>query len=312
MNTLFVSPSYRCNECCVFCPCHKMAKHYQPIPSDVIINSIIDAVHRKDINMILISGGEPTLYKDLVSVITFARQLNLKIGILSNSLKFADENFCQSFINTVGNDFELTTAFHSHIAEEHDKITGIKGSFDRSLKGVKNMINAGVCVTIKYVINGVSYNKMPKFANWIYKTFPNSVSWVICNMDLCGEALINSDLTAVSFKESRKYLESALDIVIEQSSKENLRNVSVFNTPLCCIDPYYWHFLRKYESEESMTALLLPTENIKETPKIRYDLKGDGGTNFLSCNECLIKESCPGTWRQTAEYFGDFIFKPFK
>lgn len=312
MNTLFVSPSYRCNESCVFCPCHKIAKRYQSIPSDVIINSMTDAVQRKGTEMILISGGEPTLYNDLVPVIISARKLKLKIGILSNSLKFADKDFCKSFIDIVGNDFELTTAFHSHIAKEHDKITGIKGSFDKSLKGVKNLINAEVCVTIKYVINGLSYDKMPEFANWIYKTFPNSVSWVICNMDLCGEALMNSDLTAVSFQESRKYLESALDIIIEQSAKGNHRNVSVFNTPLCCIDPYYWHFLRKYESEESMTALLLPSDNIDTAPKIRYNLKGDGGANFLPCNECILKDKCPGTWRQTAEYFGDSTFKPFK
>ena len=312
MKTLFVSPSYRCNESCVFCPCHKIHKNYYPIASEIIINSIIEAVQKENIEMILISGGEPTLYKDLIPIITHAQQLKLKIGILSNSLKFANKDFYMSFINAIGNNFELTTAFHSNIAEEHDKITGIKGSFDRSLIGIKNLINAGVHVTIKYIINKLSYNKIPEFANWIYTTFPNNVSWVICGMDLCGEALINSDLTAVAFDESRKYLESALDIVIEQSIKGNHRNVSIFNVPLCNIDPYYWRFLRKYESEESMTALLLPSEDNQITPKIQYNLKGDGGANFSPCAKCLLKDSCPGTWRQTAEFFGDSIFNPFK
>ena len=129
-------------------------------------------------------------------------------------------------------------------------------------------------------------------------------------MDLCGEALNNNALTAVSFDESKAYLEDALEIVISYHRNERHRNVSVFNTPLCCIDPYYWNFLRKYESEESMSALLLPSVDINVVPRIKYDLKGDGGANFIPCQECHVKAICPGTWRQTAEYFGDSMFKP--
>ncbi|MBO5348317.1 MAG: radical SAM protein [Clostridia bacterium] len=312
MNTLFVSPSYRCNENCIFCPRHKISKLYKPIPLDIIIKSITDAIEKKSIEMILISGGEPTLYKDLTTIITTANQLNLKIGILSNSLKFADNNFCKTFIDTVGNNFELTTAFHSHIAEEHDKITGVKGSFDKSLKGVYNLINAEVRITIKYIINGISFNKLPEFIEWVYNSFPDSVSLVLCNMDLCGEALNNSNLAAVPFNISKKYVENALDVIIQYSKKNRLRNVSVFNTPLCCIDPYYWTFLRKYESEESMAALLLPSIENQTNPIIQYGLKGDGGANFSPCTNCAVKNICPGTWRKTAEYFGNDIFKPFK
>lgn len=312
MKTLFVSPSYVCNEKCLFCPCHKVARHYVPISTKLIMSCIDEALQKNKIEMVLVSGGEPTLYKDLPEIFNYIHESGLKIGILSNSLRFADETFCRSFIDSVGCDFELTTAFHSHIAEEHDRITGIKGSFEKSLKGVYNLINAGVIVTIKHVINGISYKKLPEFAEWIYYAFPDSVSWVVCNMDLCGEALNNNALTAVYFDESKAYLEDALEIVISYHRNERHRNVSVFNTPLCCIDPYYWNFLRKYESEESMSALLLPSVDINVVPRIKYDLKGDGGANFIPCQECHVKAICPGTWRQTAEYFGDSMFKPIK
>jgi radical SAM domain protein len=274
------------------------------------MSCIDEALQKNKIEMVLVSGGEPTLYKDLPEIFNYIHESGLKIGILSNSLRFADEIFCRSFIDSVGCDFELTTAFHSHLAEEHDRITGIKGSFEKSLKGVYNLINAGVNVTIKHVINGISYKKLPEFVEWIYYAFPDSVSWVVCNMDLCGEALNNNALTAVSFDESKAYLEDALEIVMNFHRNERHRNVSVFNTPLCCIDPYYWSFLRKYESEEYMSALLLPSVDINVVPRIKYDLKGDGGANFIPCQECHVKAICPGTWRQTAEYFGDSMFKP--
>lgn len=311
MRTLFISPSYLCNESCVFCPCHKIARRYTPVPIDLILSSIDDAMLRNNIEMVLISGGEPLLYKDLPKVINYAKQCGLKIGILSNSLKFADENFTQDFIEIVGNDFELTTAFHSCISDEHDSITNIKGSFEKSLRGVHSLIKSGVKVTIKYVINGLSYMYLPLFVEWVYATFPDTVSFVICNIDLCGEALENSEMTAVPFKESKQYLEKALDIVIKYSENGRHRHVSVFNTPLCTIDPYYWKFLRKYESEETMDALLLPSADSASPSFVRYDLKGDGGANFAPCAECCVQEICPGTWRQTAEYFGDSMFNPF-
>lgn len=312
MKTLFVSPSYVCNEKCLFCPCYKEARHYVPISADLIKSCIEEALQSNKIDMVLISGGEPTLYKDLPEIINYIHKIDLKTGILSNSLRFADDVYFNSFISSIGVDFELTTALHSHIAEEHDAITGVKGSFEKSLKGLHKLINAGVNVTIKYVINRLSYKNLPEFAQWIYLTFPNSVSWVICNMDLCGEALNNNSSTAVPFDESRPYLEKALDIVTGNHKKEKHRNVSVFNTPLCCIDPYYWDYLKKYESEESMSALLLPSADTNVAPIIKYDLRGDGGANFIPCQECLVKSICPGTWRQTAEYFGNKMFKPIK
>ena len=207
MKTLFVSPSYVCNEKCVFCPCYKEAKRYAPIPATLLKSCIEEALQKNRIEMVLISGGEPTLYKELPEIMNYIREAGLKIGILSNSLRFANEIFFNSFINTVGVDFELTTAFHSHVAEEHDAITGIKGSFEKSLKGINNLVKAGVHVTIKHIINGLSYKNLPECAQWVYLTFPDSVSWVICNMDLCGEALNNNSLTAVSFDESKPYLD---------------------------------------------------------------------------------------------------------
>ncbi len=311
MKTLFVSPSYLCNESCVFCPCHKIARRYTSIPIDLILASIDDAILRNNIEMVLISGGEPTLYKDLPKIINYVRQCGLKIGVLSNSLKFADDNFSKRFIETVGNDFELTTAFHSHIPAEHDSITNIKCSFEKSLQGILSLITLGVKVTIKHVINGLSYTHLPQFVEWVYATFPDSVSFVMCNIDLCGEALENSNLTAVSFDDSKQYLEKALDTVIRYSENGRYRNVSVFNTPLCTIDPYYWKFLRKYESEETMDALLLPSSDPASPPLVRYDLKGDGGANFVPCAKCSVQKICPGTWRQTAEYFGDSMFNPY-
>jgi hypothetical protein len=120
----------------------------------------------------------------------------------------------------------------------------------------------------------------------------------------------NKEYTAVSFHKSRPYLERALDRVIAYSQEGRKRSVCVFNTPLCCIDAYYWPFLKKSEGS-IMPALRLPYEKIEEN-KLRMNVKGDGGAIFAPCQQCALQQKCPGTWSKTGDMYGDEIFKPFK
>lgn len=311
MKTLFLSPSYVCNEKCIFCPCALNARRYTPLTLEELCNAIDIAIEQESIEMVLISGGEPTIYRDIINLISYIKKKGLKFGMLSNSLKFSNVKFLNEFIETVGNNFELTTAFHSWDGNTHDMITSVPGSFNKSLQGVANLVQKGVNVTIKHIINNTTYKELPQYVDWLYDIFPDSVPWVLCNIDLAGTALMNEDYSAVPFSFSKPYLEKALDKVIEYSKNGRNRIVRIFNTPLCCIDPYYWPFLQKYESEEDMTALYLPYEK-NEDNRLRFNLKGDGGARFKPCKECIIQSKCPGTWKQTAEVLGEDSFIPFK
>lgn len=311
MKTLFISPSYICNEKCVFCPCALNARRYTQLTLDELYDAVDKAIEKESIEMVLISGGEPTIYKGILDLVSYINRKGLKLGILSNSLKFSDPEFLKRFIAVAGNEFELTTAFHSFRENEHDRVTSVLGSFQKSLLGVNNLIQAGVKVTIKHIINNSTYQLLPEYVDWLYETFPDNVPWVLCNIDLTGTALTNKGDSSVPFSVSRPYIENTLDKVVEYQKNGRNRIVRIFNTPLCCIDPYYWSFLQKYESEEEMTALYLPYENPIDN-KIRFNLKGDGGANFKPCQECIIQAQCPGTWKKTAEVLGEKSFIPFK
>lgn len=311
MRTLFLSPSYICNEKCIFCPCALNARRYASLTLDELCQAVDLAVEQENIEMVLISGGEPTIYKDILGLISHIRSKGLKLGILSNSLRFSEPTFLNRFIEVSGNGFELTTAFHSCREEEHDRMTSVPGSFRKSLLGVANLIQAGVNVTVKHIINNSTYKALPEYVDWLYETFPDNVPWVLCNIDLTGTALTNEDDSAVPFAVSRPYLEKALDKVVEYGRNGRRRVVRIFNTPFCCVDPYYWPFLQKYESEEEMTALYLPYENPDDN-RIRFNLKGDGGARFKPCQECVLQPQCPGTWNKTAEVLGENSFIPFK
>jgi hypothetical protein len=172
-----------------------------------------------------------------------------------------------------------------------------------------NLIDAGIKVTIKYNINRLTYHKLPEYVTWIYSTFPDSTPWVLCNIDICGIAMNNQKYTAVSFSDSKPFVEKTLDKVIEYNLHGEKRTVHLYNTPLCCIDPYYWSFLRKAEGG-IMAALRLPYEK-KEDNRLKLNVKGDGGAVFESCRQCALQKKCPGTWYETGMFYKN-IFTPFK
>jgi len=309
MKTFFLSPDYKCSERCLFCPCAENARQYTPLTLEEMKESLDVAIETAGIEMVLLSGGEPTLTKEIMPFIRYVREKNIKFGILSNSLKFANTTYLNKFIDVAGTQFEVTTAFHSYIAEHHDKITGLSNSFAKSLEGVKNLMNAGVQVIVKHNINKQTYRELPEYTDWIYNTFPDTIPWVLCNLDVCGIAMKNREKIAVLFSETKHFVEQALDKVIEYAKQHGRkRMVHILNTPLCTIDPYYWEFLKKSEGGV-MPALRLPYEK-PEDNLLKINLQGDCGAIFAPCQSCALQPKCPGTWSKTGEMYVS-EFKPF-
>jgi MoaA/NifB/PqqE/SkfB family radical SAM enzyme len=301
--------SYDCNEKCIFCPCSEPGNEVADLSLEEVKRSIEIAIDKSGAQNVLLSGGEPTIAKDFLPLLSYIRQKGLHISILSNSLKFAGKGFLQKMIDVTGTEnIEITTAIHSHIPEKHDRLTQVPGSYHKSLEGLHNIIDSGIKTLVKHNIIRYTYQEMPEYAEWIYRTFPNEVAFLICNIDINGIALKNKDLIGISFEESTPYLEKALDVVIGYRQEGRKRNVKVFTTPLCTLDPYYWGFVNN-ETKDSLAALRVPSEET-ENDRLFLEIGSDSGPLFAPCRECALKGPCPGTWRKTGELFGDKIFKP--
>ena len=80
MKTLFLSPSYVCNEKCIFCLCALNARRYTPLTLEELCNAIDIAIEQESIEMVLISGGEPTIYRDIINLISYIKKKGLKFG----------------------------------------------------------------------------------------------------------------------------------------------------------------------------------------------------------------------------------------
>ncbi|MEJ2637007.1 MAG: hypothetical protein P8184_17180, partial [Calditrichia bacterium] len=223
---------------------------------------------------------------------------------------FNNPKFLDRFLKAVGNSrLEMVTAIHSHMPEKHSFLTRTARSFERSIGGLKNCVAAGINTSIKFNIVKYNYKDLPAYIDYMYDTFPDEVALILCNIDLSGYAAKNSDLIPVRFEESTPYLETALDKVIEYRNQGQKRNVRVFTTPLCVLDPYYWFFVNK-STKDNVAAYRSP-DDTEERNKLMFDFPSGSGTSAPQCRECAVESICPGSWDSYIKYYDSSFIEPF-
>lgn len=305
-STLYCAVGYKCNERCIFCPCSEDSSELGMLECQEIIDTIDEAVDNHGVENILLSGGEPTLHKDFFKIVEHIKRKGARFSLLTNAQKLADKTFADKLFSIVnGNEVDVTVAFHSHIPALHDQLTQVKGSFERSMQGVRNMLEHKVKLSIKNNIVNATYKYLPDYINWINETFDESVTLLLANIDINGTASCNRELVSVSFSDSMPYLQKALDIVVERRRQGLKRNVKVLTTPLCLMDPFYWGFVEN-ATQSNLTAYKVPMENGSH---ILFDVGSDSGPMFKACKQCALIEHCPGTWRSFAINYDENMLK---
>lgn len=303
MKTFYCAIGYICNERCQFCPCSEGLSTLPSLTYDEICLSIRRAIDERGIENILLSGGEPTIHPDFFRILEYIKTCNVRVSLLTNALRLANDAFAEQMFSIInGNELDVTVAFHSHIPKKHDFLTQHKGSFEKSMKGVENMLKYGVKLSIKNNIVNYNYKDLPEYVKWATSVFEDSVTLLFCNIDINGTASANKGNVAVDFRDSMPYLQNALDIIIAQRKLGHKRNVKVLTTPLCLMDPYYWGFVET-STQENVAAYQVPNTDLL------WDISSDSGPLFIACTQCALKQHCPGTWHSFKKNFDESILK---
>ncbi len=110
-----------------------------------------------------LTGGEIFLRKDLLEIIEFARSLYLRVLLLTNATLITDQ---MAYKLKKLNVADISVSIYSMNAKEHDEITNVKGSLEKTLKGILCVKKYGIPVTVKtplMEINKYAYASVHKF-----------------------------------------------------------------------------------------------------------------------------------------------------
>lgn len=136
----------KCNLSCKFC---FACKQIDDLNIDLIKKSVF-YLKEEGMQCIRLTGGEPTVRKDLIEIIDFCLGLDLKVILYSNLYKIDD-----FFKDLIRLPIEITTSIHGK-AEYHNYITGLN-SYTKTYNNILRLLESGIKVNVHSVLTGENY-----------------------------------------------------------------------------------------------------------------------------------------------------------
>jgi MoaA/NifB/PqqE/SkfB family radical SAM enzyme len=232
------------------------------------------------------TGGEPTIRGDILKLISYTKSKGIdRIRVTTNGRMFSYPEFTEKMVES-----GLTGAIfsvHCPDAKLHDSLSGVKGSFEQTIKGLKNLHSHRKTIDINTVITSKTYKLLPKTMELV-KDYIRSVCLIFPTID--GHLKENKSLIP-RMKEVEKYIHKAVD-VLKNAGKRGW----TLNYPVC--------FMKGYE--EFSSIMELKTKMYWPHADTILDEKRKGDNILLNaCNNCRYRLVCVGVMKGYVEVVGD-------
>jgi sulfatase maturation enzyme AslB (radical SAM superfamily) len=156
-----------CNQRCRFCG-EQGGEDLSYAEAEGILRDI-KRRHPKDIASVLlvITGGEPTLSADLPRIVRRASQAGIgRVLLTTNGSRLAEPGYAASLREAGLSHVEF--AFHSHVAQAFDRITGTKGNLPKAVAGLRQALRHFE-VSVNTVINRHNYSHLPELVRTLHR-----------------------------------------------------------------------------------------------------------------------------------------------
>ena len=196
-----------CNLKCKHCYTDSDAQKYSGELSTVEAKAVLDDLAAFNVPAVLFSGGEPMVRDDILELAAYARQTGLHV-VFSTNGTLIDPAMAQKCV-----DLKLAyvgISLDSSIPEVHDEFRGMKGAFERTMRGFRNCVNAGQKVGLRLTLTRHTAQNLGGLFDLIEREQINRA----CFYHLCPSGRGKS-LEALSAEESR----SAVDTIITRTKQ---------------------------------------------------------------------------------------------
>ncbi len=136
----------RCNHVCVHC--YQVQGEKAEMSFEQVCK-VLDDLAAAGTLLLTVSGGEATLRPDLIEILAHARSRNFAITLYTNG--FLIDDTLAMKLAAVGLR-EVQISVYSSLPAEHDAVTGVPGSYERTIGAARRLRALGVPVMLKTVV----------------------------------------------------------------------------------------------------------------------------------------------------------------
>ncbi len=294
---------YSCNDACIHCVVDDFrdALREQGLHQDKTTEQFKEEMResRKRADLLVLTGGEPTIRRDIVELVSYASSIGYRLQMQSNGRRFADPTFADALCQA--SPVHYCIALHGPTASVHDAVTRRAGAYDETVAGIKNLVERRQQLTGKIVLSRLNFEHLPETVDRFIALRVPHIS--IAFPHALGTARKLWDDVVPRYREVIPFLHRALDRVRRAGIGADAE------TFVYCHMEGYEQFIseirQQLEDYVELRQYGSPHELIDWTSE-RLAIK----RKFPQCNGCRFDAICEGPWTEYAEHYGGEEFKP--
>ena len=198
----------RCNLKCIHCYSNSADIEYPDELTTEEGKKLIDDLAEFGSPVILFSGGEPLIRKDLLELAQYATDKGMRGVISTNGTLITKEIAAK--LQKVGLSYVGVSL--DGLEKTHDRFRGKKGAFAAAIEGIRNCRDAGIKVGIRFTVNKHNLIDVPDMFELLRKENIERMCFYHLVYTGRGSKLREEDLTHV---ETRKLI----DLIAAQTKK---------------------------------------------------------------------------------------------
>ena len=194
----------RCNLRCIHCYSSSQNVRYADELDTEQGKALIDDLVSFGAPVLLFSGGEPLMREDLPELLRHAVDRGMRAVISTNGTMITKEKariFGKIGLSYVGVSLD-------GMREIHDRFRGVDGAFDKAMQGMRNCIDEGIKVGVRFTMTGKNQGEIPAIFDLIEREGIPRVCFYHLVYSGRGSKLVDEDL---SHDETRRMLDLIMD-----------------------------------------------------------------------------------------------------
>jgi 12,18-didecarboxysiroheme deacetylase len=147
----------RCNLKCLHCYAHARDIAFENELTTREGKVLIDDLAAFGVPVLLFSGGEPLVRKDLAELAAYAVSRGMRAVISTNGTLITEDT--ARVLKEIGLSYVGISL--DGMKDINDRFRGVPGSFDRAIQGIRNCQQAGIKVGLRFTINRYNVSEIP-------------------------------------------------------------------------------------------------------------------------------------------------------
>lgn len=199
----------KCNQVCAHCFLGDELNRYPHVPKENIF-AYFKTLSDVGARQIILSGGEPTVHPDFLQILQVAARYQFRISLLTNA---SHRNF-QAIIPALQENEVTVKVPILGWGRTHDEMTGLPGSFERTIKNIQLLWEAGIRLELGTTVTAINFQSISKI-----REYANSLELPLEVSPVYAIGYAQKNKNRVLEVEENKIIEACRKDKLQQPSK---------------------------------------------------------------------------------------------